>query len=200
MGTIINNFGEINSNQTPDKEKEYLAYISQHRNYVIEAAYELFFNNTTDPDTDLFTMQEYADAKFKLKDRVPVHDNSKYDNEEFPYYRAKWYPTEEEIANPNPDILENYQEAWKHHYLNNDHHVEYWFYKNNAPQDMSLDAIMEMICDWEAVSRYNSGSIREWYQNSAVREKKCMTDNTKKIVEFFLDFLFPIDYDDKKHY
>ena len=55
---------------------------------------------------------------------------------------------------------------------------------------MSLDAIIEMICDWEAVSTMFGTNTVEWYKTKAVDyEQKMMTQNTKDIVE---DLLFNV--------
>jgi hypothetical protein len=51
---------------------------------------------------------------------------------------------------------------------------------------MNLDAIIEMICDWEGVAIYFASSTTDWYENKADDEKKVMTSNTKAIVEFIL--------------
>ena len=51
---------------------------------------------------------------------------------------------------------------------------------------MTLRAIIEMICDWEAKSLKFKSNTLEWYTNDAEDEKAAMTDNTKKIVEELL--------------
>ena len=52
---------------------------------------------------------------------------------------------------------------------------------------MSLDAIIEMICDWEAVSYMFGTSILDWYEKQAKNdEQKAMTQKTRDIVEDLL--------------
>ena len=88
------------------------------------------------------------------------------------------------------EMEQNYQDAWKHHYENNPHHPEHWVdHKTGVIRDMSLDAIVEMLCDWEAMSMYHQSSILDWYKNDATDEKKAMTDKTKQIVEELLDII-----------
>ena len=48
---------------------------------------------------------------------------------------------------------------------------------------MTLEAILEMICDWEAMSLKFGTNTLNWYETKAIDEKKCMTSNTKDIVE-----------------
>ena len=51
---------------------------------------------------------------------------------------------------------------------------------------MSLKAIIEMICDWESMAlKFDSDTIK-WYEEEAEDEKKCMSTNTKQIVEELL--------------
>ena len=58
---------------------------------------------------------------------------------------------------------------------------------------MTLDAIVEMLCDWEAMSlKFNTNTV-EWYKNEAIDEKKAFSLNTKAIVE---DLLFNILHKD----
>ena len=51
---------------------------------------------------------------------------------------------------------------------------------------MSLDAIIEMICDWEAMSdKFNTNTL-QWYEKDAKDEKACFSPKTKIIVEDIL--------------
>ena len=50
---------------------------------------------------------------------------------------------------------------------------------------MSLNYIIEMICDWLAMSMYFKSNFIEWY-NKAKKEKNAMTKNTKDLVDEIL--------------
>ena len=53
-------------------------------------------------------------------------------------------------------------------------------------EDMTLDAIVEMICDWEAMSiKFNTSTV-DWYKTKAIDEKKAMSDKSKEITEELL--------------
>ena len=177
------------------KEKEYYNYIVKHIENVKEALNRYFIplldrNNicNTVSDDELFSAIEC------VSNRVDLHDSSKFLDDEFDSYRAKYYPTANESKGDAEYIAlvnDKYQDAWKHHYSNNPHHPEYWIdAKTNTPRDMSLDAIVEMICDWEACSTMFGTATPEWYKTKAVNdEQKAMTQNTRNIVE---DLLFNV--------
>ena len=81
------------------------------------------------------------------------------------------------------NLEERYQECWKHHYTVNAHHPEHWLdHENNTCTDMTLEAIVEMICDWEAMSLKFGTSTLKWYE-TADDEKRCFSVKTKEIVE-----------------
>ena len=50
---------------------------------------------------------------------------------------------------------------------------------------MSLNYIIEMICDWFAVSFYFKSNFKKWFDN-AVKEKNSMNDYTKELVNEIL--------------
>ena len=55
--------------------------------------------------------------------------------------------------------------------------------------DMSEDAIMEMICDWEAMGEMycSNGGAREWYKISG--DRMIMTNATRQRLETILENL-----------
>lgn len=105
--------------------------------------------------------------------RVENHDKSKWSDEEFEPYRVQFFPDKNEKSN-----IKVFSQAWKHHYENNDHHPEYWFYDSEGI--MSDGAAFEMMLDWLAMSYYFSTSCSEWYNNSD--EKNMLDDATKNKV------------------
>ena len=200
MGTIINEVSLVIGNQTSEalernqKEEEYLNYIKDHIAKV-KKCYEMYFLPLKEVTniSSLVSDEELKDAIDELGEIIDTHDASKFTDAEFGPYRAKYYPTlaEQEADIDYQELMEDqYEEAWKHHYETNDHHPMYWLNsETNTPDDMSLRAIIEMICDWEAMSLKFGTSTVEWYKNDAKEEKAVLSSNTKDIVE---DLLFNV--------
>ena len=200
MGMIITEESLIIGSESSDamernkKEEEYLEYIKEHIKNVIDC-----YNNYMIPlldETNISSEVSDEDIKDAIKDLgeiIETHDTSKFTDAEFGGYRAKYYPTYQEQIQDNDykrKIDDWYQECWEHHYKTNDHHPMYWVNEELLePVDMSLRAIIEMLCDWEAVSLYQGTSTVDWYKNYAEDEKKAMSLNTKAIVE---DLLFNV--------
>ena len=211
MGTVL---GDININFNLDnsstekelknkKQEEYIEYIKEHVNNVILSFKEYFLPLLEKENLDCksFSFIDLKNAIELNKSIINQHDSSKYSDEEFEPYRLKFYPTnyEKSIISSNNDysklVVEKFEEAWKHHYVNNPHHPNHWVDDNGNIRDMDLKYIVEMLCDWQAMSiKFNSNTI-DWYTNNAKDEKECMTDNTKSIVE---DLLFNIGIFNKK--
>ena len=168
----------------------YKKYIDDHRNNVERAFYLAFdfFNNYAN---------KYGPAKKifikKILDAVHVHDMSKYYHDEFDAYRAKFYPTESEIKNSDPDLVKaNFKKAWTHHYKTNRHHPEY-FIESHSTIDTDPVALMEMLCDWLGMSIPLSPddpfkSLNEWFDKNKEEKFSIIGDCGKNIVESFMDF------------
>ena len=180
-----------------EKEKEYINYINDHVSNVIEAFNRIFLpylDNSNDITT--FNTVSYEDLinAIKMKaDTIKDHDASKYGNEEFVPYRMHWYPTSVEKSLSNDErksIEDEYNEAVEHHYKNNPHHQKYWKNEDGSFRDMDLGSIIEMICDWEAMSKHFGQNTWEWYSSDdAEHERNNMTPKTKAIVEELLQKL-----------
>ena len=168
----------------------YKKYIDDHRNNVERAFYLAFdfFNNYAN---------KYGPAKKifikKILDAVHVHDMSKYYHDEFDAYRAKFYPTESEIKNSDPDLVKaNFKKAWAHHYKTNRHHPEY-FVEFHSTIETDPVALMEMLCDWLGMSIPLSPddpfkSLNEWFDKNKEEKFSIIGDCGKNIVESFMDF------------
>lgn len=195
MGQIINEFTTITDRddllEKRRKEQEYLEYIKEHISFVKEAfnLYIIPLRSKNNIST-LISDQDLKNAIDELEDIIDTHDASKFSDSEFDGYRIKWYPTKLETRLPESEqevIKYNYEECWKHHYQTNDHHPKHWVNSETGiPEDMSLRAILEMLCDWEAMSLKFQTSTLEWYTNKAVEEKACFSTKTKDIVEELL--------------
>ena len=141
--------------------EEHRANVKKFADWLVENLPELF------DGCDLDTFYEVIDE----------HDDSKYSEEEFEPYAQKWFGNgEKSLA---------YEEAWKHHWMNNEHHPEHWF-----GEDMPYIYILEMICDWGSFS-IKSGNFRElsdfYYTKAKDDEEKNLSENTKMIIEEILD-------------
>ena len=163
---LLNAFGLLNMiNEGLDKyQEEYKEYVIEHKERVTKFADWLKKNcpdvfEGVDPDTFMELIDE--------------HDESKFSEEEFEPYAQKWYGDKKETG--------EYELAWEHHYMNNEHHPEYW-----DGEDMPYIYILEMICDWGSFS-IASGDMKElsdFYFNKAKADpEKSLSDATQEIIE-----------------
>ena len=196
MGKILNEVALIlddnDAVERNEKEAEYLSYIKDHINNVRKAfvVYIVPILKNRTNISPLFSDEEFKQAAVDVYKRLDDHDASKFSDYEFDGYRAKWYPTNREL-NYDQDYIdkmeERYAEAWDHHATSNPHHPKHWYDpENNVSRDMSLDAIIEMLCDWLAMGIYYGTSTLLWYENQAEDEKQYMSPKTKEIVEDLL--------------
>ena len=177
------------NSQIIKKEEEYMEYIKDHINNVHRAFENMYNIKDKFEDIDRY---DISDAIESVKERglIDIHDESKYSDEEFNAYRRHFHSIDDKEKD---DSEEDFELAWKHHYENNPHHPEYWI-KDGEPRDMEIDYIVEMACDWIAMS-YSKGGTALQYLNDNIEEKqKVMTENTMSILETILDTF----YTDKK--
>lgn len=123
------------------KEHQYDDYIWWHRNAIRDAFTEMVMC----PDLAWIILDPVIYDK--MVTRIENHDLSKYDIAEYDAYRKYYYPiNKQEKENAEKD----FQEAWKHHYENNDHH---WQNRINDTE-FTIEtecAILENVCDWLAM-------------------------------------------------
>jgi hypothetical protein len=150
-----------------DYQKEYLEYIEAHKERVKKFASWLEENCPEvfeGVDLDAF------------HDVINEHDESKFSEPEFEPYAQKWYGNGEKTF--------EYEEAWKHHWMNNEHHPEFWL-----GEDMPYIYILEMLCDWGSFS-IDKGDLKElsdFYYNKAKEDpEKNLSDATQEIIEDLL--------------
>ena len=170
---LINAFGLLNMiNEDLDGyQKEYKEYVDAHKERVSQFADWLKEN--------LPGLFENIDVEL-FDEMIRDHDESKYSEEEFEPYAQKWF-------GGGKKTLE-YEEAWKHHWMNNEHHPEFWL-----GEDMPYIYILEMLCDWGSFS-IDKGDFKElsdFYFNKAKDDPdKNLSEATKEIIE---DILSQID-------
>ena len=170
---LINAFGLLNMiNEDLDGyQEEYKNYVEAHKQNVEKFADWL---KTNCPEV-------FEGVDLEVFDEViSEHDESKFSEEEFEPYAQKWYGNGEESL--------EYKEAWKHHYMNNEHHPEFWL-----GEDMPYIYILEMLCDWGSfsIAKGNLEELSDFYFNKAKEdEEKNLSEATKEIIE---DVLSKID-------
>ena len=166
---LLNAFGLLNmiNEGAKDYQEENRKYILAHLERVERFADWLFYNCPElfeDIDKEVFW------------DLIKEHDESKFSEEEFEPYAQKWFN--------NSGKTPEYEEAWKHHWMNNEHHPEYWL-----GEDMPYIYILEMICDWGSFSidKKDFSELSDFYYNKAKEDpEKNLSDATKKIIEEIL--------------
>ena len=189
------------SNVIPEN-KQYLDYIKEHKENVIKAFERygpLMVDLLYDDNEDKLLLLK------KLHEKIEnTHDNSKYEIEEFEPYRRKYFPHNGE--EPISDY--EFNKAWLHHIHNNPHHPEYWIYQdyeelnsNGKSQifyyQMDNDAIIEMLCDWIAMSYKFNNKVYDWYRES--NTGKILNKDTRFIVEEILKAIKRYDEEELKN-
>jgi hypothetical protein len=167
---LLNAFGLLNmiNESKADYLEENKKYIEEHKanvrkfaDWLLENLPELFDNI----DLELFN------------EMIDEHDDSKFSEEEFEPYAQKWF-------GDGIKTLE-YEEAWRHHWTNNEHHPEFWL-----GEDMPYIYILEMLCDWGSFSM-KSGDLNElsdfYFSKAKDDEEKNLSENTKIIIEEILE-------------
>ena len=177
---LINAFGLLNMiNENLDGyQEEYKKYVIEHKERVTQFSSWLQENcPEVFEGVDLDAFNEV----------VAEHDESKFSEEEFEPYAQKWFGDKKKTF--------EYEEAWKHHWQNNEHHPEFWL-----GEDMPLIYILEMLCDWGSFS-IASGDMKElsdFYFNKAKDDsEKNLSDNTKTIIEEILSKIDSIIADEE---
>lgn len=167
---LINAFGLLNmiNEGGADYQKEYRDYILAHQarvekfaDWLLEHCPEVL--DEVDPDV--------------FWDLIKAHDESKFSEEEFEPYAQKWFG--DGIKTPE------YEEAWKHHWMNNEHHPEYWL-----GEDMPYIYILEMLCDWGSFSidKGDLSELSDFYYNKAKDDpEKNLSEKTKTIIEEIIE-------------
>lgn len=127
--------------------------------------------------------------KSELQELIEYHDDSKFGEEEFEPYARFWGNESDDYA-WDPE----YEAAWEHHWMTNEHHPEHWDGK-----DMPLIYILEMLCDWGSfsIASHNMRELIDYYYEEARDDtEKNLSENTKKKIEEILSKIE--DYLDKE--
>lgn len=167
------------------KEDEYRDYIYEHRCSVKKA-----WDNMKECNNILEIISEYINTEnistfiAQLNANINNHDLSKYSKEEFDAYRKHFFPISDEEKESSK---EEFDIAWKHHYIYNLHHYDWW-YENNKSDSMPVIYVIEMICDWEAMSYKFGTNTKEWYYKNIDIEIH-LGEKQRELTERILEFL-----------
>lgn len=170
-----------------ESRKAYKDYIYKHVNGV-RKAFELFGKQLCEtaiairkPSSELSASELFH----MMRSIIASHDRSKFGEEEFEAYAAKFYPCEEDMKD-NTQIDINFDKAWEHHYTHNPHHPEYW--PNNVKQ-MPNCYFVEMICDWIGVSIAYHSSVYEWWfkrDNGRKEKSGLLPEGDIQLIDLFI--------------
>lgn len=140
------------------KRQEYLNYIEEHINNVKKAWANLI--SITAIQSFLAGFDNSRQLIAITADNVNVHDKSKYSEEEFEPYRRHFHYIDEK---EKEDSTADFEKAWDHHKENNMHHWDWWA-EHNQSDKMSIPFVLEMCCDWIAMSmKFQKNNAYEWY-------------------------------------
>lgn len=108
---------------------------------------------------------KYPDLSGQIDKISKYHDISKYGENEFiPYVWLTWIkkPGNDDFQYNKEKIDKLIKKAWQSHIKNNPHHPEH----HKDENDMDFFHIVEMVCDWEAMSEEIGGTTLEWYKKN----------------------------------
>lgn len=121
----------------------------KHIKFVADNLYKIYCKtNEYDGDELLYRADIHDDSKYGVVERIPyiwLTEFHRCRNNNIPFK----YP---------PGVEAAVQDATRHHILSNRHHPEY----HADPTDMSDIDIIEMVCDWGAMSRELGDSLVGW--------------------------------------
>lgn len=137
------------------QEERYMKYVERHRSNMVNAYTEMLACPAV--------LELGNEVLIMLKQRVILHDISKFKTEEFDAYRKHFYPINKKEKENN---LENFERAWQHHYDVNAHHWQHRrhnteFNKNDPEQVVN---VLENICDWIAVGYTYKNRPYQYYE------------------------------------
>ena len=119
--------------------------------------------------------------------RLYMHDDSKYEAEEYDAYDDYFYGKEGRDADDIEEIDKAFDYAWLHHIHKNKHHWQYWVLVGDddgmKALEMPTSYMYEMIADWWSFSWKNENmmEIFDWYEKH--KDKMILHHKTRARVE-----------------
>lgn len=123
--------------------------------------------------------EEYKNEVPFIYNLIAVHDESKYDPEEWDAYYDHFYG--------DGGNKSDYTRAWNRHIKLNPHHWQFWITTKDGKEtikDMEFKYIIEMIADWSSFQYMGKGTANDWYNTNKDRIR--ISKNTRAIVEKYL--------------
>ena len=169
------------------KDKEYDKYLKIHKQRLFAAYNDRVYALK---NALLLSVEEVKE----LRDRILVHDASRYSPEEWDGLRKSYFPNDDK---ERKEAEESEKKARAHHYKVNAHHPEHWNGK-----EMDKVSIAEMIIDWEADSKADGGNPLKWwlYNDEAKEKKKLLNPKTREEVERVLQTIYDVDMNLKDNF
>lgn len=144
---------------------DFVKDLVQHKAWVAE--------NMQTIATDLFT-------------RAAIHDNSKFEPEEFELYEQVFSELQK-YAYGSPELKAVYKQlgpALQHHLKVNRHHPEW---HENGINGMNLIDVLEMVCDWLAASKRSQTGIAKGLEIN--KERYGIDDQLFEIIKHTVEML-----------
>lgn len=124
----------------------------------------------------------------EISELISIHDNSKFDDEEYYCYLDYFYPSDD-----CPKDEKSFNEGWNHHQKNNPHHWQYWMLIEDDGTirclDIPLKYVVEMCCDWHSFS-YTKGkedtAYKWWNKNKDIIK---VSDKTYRMIDEIVEYL-----------
>lgn len=158
-------------------ENQYNDYLTNHIRNVQKSAYQ-FFERT---EGNLV----FLPIKTSLMNLVRQHDKSKYEKDEWVPYRDYFYGGDQE----SKSINDRFDFAWNLHQKRNPHHWQYWVLVKDSgdiiPQDIPIEYVLEMLCDWHSFSAKDKLSTAKFWYNEN-KGKMILSDKTRSLIDTLL--------------
>ena len=133
---------------------------------------------------------------FSINEIIKHHDESKYNGDEFFPYLWNFYPAPEGTEVNKQGYMFN--KAWNLHQKSNKHHWQYWVMIEDSGEQIVLDMpfffIIELLCDWTAMSIKFKNKPSEWYGKN--KDKMILHEKTISCIEHWMP-LFDSVYSQK---
>lgn len=126
----------------------------------------------------------YVDLSPDFLDRVAQHDRSKFYSDIYQGYVWIDYHYNCNADYPSKEIRDLATSCYKKHYQEERHHPEHYSNCN----DMTIEDLAEMICDWHAMSQELGGKTSDFWKNKASRKynfDECRKNTIEKLIQFF---------------
>lgn len=163
---------------TQYKCSEYDEYLNQHITGVLRSWDEIL-KPELEAHPSLYGVTD--DDILQCDNFIRLHDQSKYEPEEYSAYGQWWYPR------PGQEKDEDaYNRAWLHHQHNSPHHWQHWVIRKDSGKEMVLDMpanfVMEMLCDWHSFSLSDpKDTAKNWWDKN--QENMSLSSATKSLVK-----------------